>query len=197
MSKIIILGINWEQNSSASLMIDGKIVSGISEERFTRKKNDESYPKNAIEYVLKTNNINANQITKICFIPKYWSPTYSLIRHYTNFSVEDYIKEQEEYWYKKIYKKKKVSLLKIFNDKIDLSQFPGKKFWKNKIKNLDNNDHSSNKNLKFVGENIRAEVLKLHLGLTRDKISFLMLLSNSIYAENELKRLMEELNKTK
>ena len=58
MSKIIILGINWEQNSSASLMIDGKIVSGISEERFTRKKNDESYPKNAIEYVLKTNNIN-------------------------------------------------------------------------------------------------------------------------------------------
>ena len=92
MSKIIILGINWEQNSSASLMIDGKIVSGISEERFTRKKNDESYPKNAIEYVLKTNNINANQITKICFISKYWSPTYSLIRHYTNFSVEDYKK---------------------------------------------------------------------------------------------------------
>ena len=107
MSKIIILGINWEQNSSASLMIDGKIVSATSEERFTRKKNDESYPKNAIEYVLKTNNINANQITKICFISKYWSPTYSLIRHYTNFSVEDYIKEQERYWYKKIYKKKK------------------------------------------------------------------------------------------
>ena len=173
MNKIIILGINWEQNSSASLMIDGKIVSATSEERFTRKKNDESYPNNAIEYILKTNNINANQITKICFISKYWSPTYSLIRHYTNFSVEDYIKEQEQYWYKKIYKKKKISLLKTFNDKIDLSQFPGKKFWKNKIKNLDQNDHSSNKNLRFVGENIRAEVLKLHLGLTQNKISFI------------------------
>ena len=36
--KSIIVGINWEQNSTACLMIDGRIVGAISEERFTRVK---------------------------------------------------------------------------------------------------------------------------------------------------------------
>lgn len=45
MKKKIILGINWEQNSTAALMVDGAIVSCSSEERFTRIKNDERYPK--------------------------------------------------------------------------------------------------------------------------------------------------------
>tara|TARA_B110000261_G_C12871765_1_gene272661 strand:+ start:251 stop:541 length:291 start_codon:yes stop_codon:yes gene_type:complete len=95
--KKIIIGINWEMNSSASLMIDGAIVSAASEERFSNKKNDESYPKKAIDYLLKSNKINKSQITNICFISKYWSPTYCLIRHYTNFTVNDYVKEQKEY----------------------------------------------------------------------------------------------------
>ena len=38
---MIILGINWEQNSSASLMINGEIVGCASEERFSKIKNDE------------------------------------------------------------------------------------------------------------------------------------------------------------
>ena len=41
-NKKIIIGINWEQNSSAALMIDGEIISATSEERFSNKKNDES-----------------------------------------------------------------------------------------------------------------------------------------------------------
>ena len=42
--RLIILGINWE-NSSACLMVDGKIISATSEERFSKKKNDERYQK--------------------------------------------------------------------------------------------------------------------------------------------------------
>ena len=84
----IILGINWEQNSSASLMVNGRILGCVSEERFTRKKNDEAYPKNAINYVLKRNGIKSQQIDAICFISKYWSPSYSLVRHYTNFKFQ-------------------------------------------------------------------------------------------------------------
>ena len=135
MDKKIIIGINWEQNSSASLMINGKIISAVSEERFSNKKNDESYPKKAIDYLLKSNKIGKNQITNICFISKYWSPTYTLIRHYTNFTVKDYVKEQEEYWFKKIYKNKKLSLIKIFKNKIDVNQFPGGNFGIKKLKN--------------------------------------------------------------
>ena len=41
----IIIGINWEQNSSVALLINGKIIEAVSEERFSRLKNDERYPK--------------------------------------------------------------------------------------------------------------------------------------------------------
>ena len=37
----IIIGINWEQNSTASLMINGEIKGCVSEERFSNIKNDE------------------------------------------------------------------------------------------------------------------------------------------------------------
>ena len=50
-NKEIILGINWEQNSTAALMINGEIVSCVSEERFSRVKNDERYPKKAIDWM--------------------------------------------------------------------------------------------------------------------------------------------------
>ena len=171
--KKIIIGINWEQNSSAALMIDGEIISASSEERFSNKKNDESYPKRAIDFLLKSNKIKKEQITNICFISEFWSPTYSLIRHYTNFSIEDYIKEQDEYWYKKIYKNKKLSLTKIFKNKLDINQYPGKKFWNKNLKKIFTNDHSSNKKLKNIGQNIRCETAKAHLGLSRDKITFI------------------------
>jgi carbamoyltransferase len=135
MKNQVILGINWEQNSTASLMISGKIVGCSSEERFTRIKNDERYPKNAIDWLLKTFKIKKNQINYVCFISKIWSPSYSLVRHYTSFSIEDYIKEQNEIWYPKLYKNKKnVSILKTFKNKIDYSQFPGEKYWKLNLK---------------------------------------------------------------
>ena len=52
--KEIYIGINWEQNSTAALMVDGKILGSISEERFSRIKNDERYPYQAINWLLKT-----------------------------------------------------------------------------------------------------------------------------------------------
>ena len=57
MANKIILGINWELNSTASLMINGNIISTASEERFSKIKNDERYPYQAINYILSENNI--------------------------------------------------------------------------------------------------------------------------------------------
>lgn len=48
-----ILGISAFYHDSAACFIkDGKIISAIQEERFTRKKGDSSFPKNAIDYCL-------------------------------------------------------------------------------------------------------------------------------------------------
>ena len=61
MKREIVLGINWEQNSTVALMINGKIISCVSEERFSRVKNDERYPKKAIDWILKSNQIKKKE----------------------------------------------------------------------------------------------------------------------------------------
>ena len=144
--KSVILGINWEQNSTASLMINNKIVGCASEERFSRVKNDERYPINAINWLLKEFKIKPTEITNICFISTVWSPIYILTRHYTNFAMDDYLVEQKNYWYPKIYKNKTISYLNLFKNKIDYRQFPGPKFWGKIVKELKSSDyHVSNK----------------------------------------------------
>ena len=65
---MFILGISaFYHDSAASLIKNGEIVAAAQEERFTRKKHDSSFPKNAIEYCLKEANINANQISYVIF----------------------------------------------------------------------------------------------------------------------------------
>ena len=66
-----ILGINaFFHDSSAALVQDGRLVAAAEEERFTRKKHDLSWPKNAIEYCLKQGNITIEQVDYIGFYEK-------------------------------------------------------------------------------------------------------------------------------
>ena len=49
-----ILGISaYYHDSAAALVADGKILAAAQEERFTRRKHDESFPAKAVEYCLK------------------------------------------------------------------------------------------------------------------------------------------------
>ena len=98
-----IIGINWEQNSTAAIILEGKILECISEERFSRVKNDERYPYHCINWFIKEFKIKKNEITKVCFISKVWATGYILTRHYTTFSINDYLLEQKKIWYPRIY----------------------------------------------------------------------------------------------
>ena len=54
MSDKKILGISaFYHDSAACLVAAGRVVAAAQEERFTRKKHDPSFPKNAIEYCLR------------------------------------------------------------------------------------------------------------------------------------------------
>ena len=45
-----IIGISaYYHDSAAALVIDGEIISAVQEERFTRKKHDSSFPKEALK----------------------------------------------------------------------------------------------------------------------------------------------------
>ena len=63
-----ILGISaFYHDSAATLLIDGKIIAAAQEERFSRIKHDESYPFNAIEFVLNYADIRLSEVDQIIF----------------------------------------------------------------------------------------------------------------------------------
>jgi len=66
-----ILGISaFYHDSASSLIIDGEIVACAQEERFTRKKHDASFPKNAILYCLDEADIALKDVDHIIFYDK-------------------------------------------------------------------------------------------------------------------------------
>ena len=66
-----ILGISCFYHDSAATLIDnGFIIAAVQEERFTRKKNDFSFPSNSIAYCLEVANLNPQDIDVIVFYEK-------------------------------------------------------------------------------------------------------------------------------
>ena len=65
--KIFTLGICNDETASACLFIDGSLVSAASEERFSRKKHDKSFPLKSINYLLKEHNIKLSRIDNISY----------------------------------------------------------------------------------------------------------------------------------
>ena len=66
-----ILGISaYYHDSAACLLKDGEIVAASQEERFTRKKHDDSFPENAISYCLREAGINPVDLDYVAFYDK-------------------------------------------------------------------------------------------------------------------------------
>lgn len=66
-----ILGISaFYHDSAAALIVDGEIIAAAQEERFSRVKQDASYPARAIEYVLKEGGLEYKDLTAVAFYDK-------------------------------------------------------------------------------------------------------------------------------
>ena len=66
-----ILGISaFYHDSAAAIIQDGKIIAAAQEERFTRKKHDESFPINAVQFCLDYAGCNINELDAIAFYDK-------------------------------------------------------------------------------------------------------------------------------
>jgi carbamoyltransferase len=66
-----ILGISaFYHDSSACLLRDGKVVAAVQQERFSRKKNDLAFPKEAVEYCLKEGGIGMKDVGLVAFYEK-------------------------------------------------------------------------------------------------------------------------------
>ena len=68
---MIILGISSHfHNSAAALIVNGEIIFAAEEERFSRKKNDASFPTNAILEALRFGDVKPDQLDYIVFYEK-------------------------------------------------------------------------------------------------------------------------------
>ncbi len=117
---MIILGLNYGHDSSATLLIDGKIVANAQEERFTRIKHDSSFPMNAIEFCLDHAEIASTDIDVLA-LP--YENGHSKIGHYFGFTEKQLSASHSEAYVKRLIRKTILndnSSLPLFIDKIRL-----------------------------------------------------------------------------
>jgi carbamoyltransferase len=66
-----ILGVSaFYHDSAACLVREGKIVAAAQEERFTRKKHDATFPKNAVAYCLREGGLKVSDLNFVAFYEK-------------------------------------------------------------------------------------------------------------------------------
>jgi carbamoyltransferase len=81
------LGISaFYHDSAAALVEDGRIVAAAQEERFTRKKHDSSFPKNAIAYCLEEAAASLDKIDHVVFYDKPFLKFERLLETYIAFA---------------------------------------------------------------------------------------------------------------
>ena len=82
-----ILGISaYYHDSAACLLKDGHILSAVQEERFTRKKHDNSFPKNSVLYCLNHAEITLDDLDYIIFYEKPFLKFERLLETYLAFA---------------------------------------------------------------------------------------------------------------
>ncbi|MGD8936877.1 MAG: carbamoyltransferase [Thiogranum sp.] len=82
-----ILGISaFYHDSAAALVVDGEIIAAAQEERFTRKKHDPRYPRNAVNYVLSEAGLALNDIDYVAFYDKPFLKFERLLETYVAFA---------------------------------------------------------------------------------------------------------------
>jgi carbamoyltransferase len=82
-----ILGISaFYHDSAAAMVVDGEIVAAAQEERFSRKKYDPSFPKQAIKYVFEESGILPESVSAVAFYEKPFLKFERLLETYHAFA---------------------------------------------------------------------------------------------------------------
>lgn len=82
-----VLGISaFYHDSAAALVVDGRIVAAAQEERFTRKKHDEAYPRSAVDYVLGEAGMTLAEVDRVVFYDKPFLKFERLLETYVSFA---------------------------------------------------------------------------------------------------------------
>ena len=84
---MIILGVSaFYHDSAAALVRDGEIIAAAQEERFTRKKHDNGFPKEAVRYCLREAGITGAEVDHFAFYDKPFLKFERLLETYLAFA---------------------------------------------------------------------------------------------------------------
>ena len=82
-----ILGVSaFYHDSAAALVVDGRIVAAAQEERFTRKKHDSGFPREAVLYCLKEGGLTLADVDHVAFYDKPFLKFERLLETYLAFA---------------------------------------------------------------------------------------------------------------
>lgn len=82
-----ILGVSaYYHDSAAALVADGQIVAAAQEERFTRRKHDPRFPRNAVAYCLQEAGIKGSDLDAVVFYDKPFLKFERLLETYLSFA---------------------------------------------------------------------------------------------------------------
>lgn len=121
---MVILGVHDGHNCSAAVLVDGRLVSAINEERLTRRKSEYGFPEGAVKECLRLAGVDRRDISSVALATRALPPKYFLTSRNASFTIEDYWREQREYWYPRIRGAAGPAYLDVFKDKIDRGRFP-------------------------------------------------------------------------
>ncbi len=109
-----IIGISaFYHDSAACLVQNGEIIAAAQEERFTRKKHDHRFPKNAVQFCLDFANLTVDEIDVVAFYDKPFLKFERLLESYLSYAplgIKSFIKAmplwiKEKLWMKEFIKK--------------------------------------------------------------------------------------------
>lgn len=160
-----ILGVHDGHNATAAMVVDGQVAACVSEERFSRLKNDAGYPFRAINFVLAAAGLRASDIDIVAMSTVDQDPIGLRTKRDTLFSIQDFVREMHDYWKPRLYEDREPDYwFKI----MDMPRFKenGSPYKVDFVRTLPKGEWSARFNIE------RVRVATEHLGISRDKIRF-------------------------
>lgn len=156
-----ILSLYLNLPSSAALYAGGKVVAATHEERFTRLKNDEVFPESAISYCLNQAGIVPADLDAVA-IASFIAPFDDLVVRRSQWTTEDYLKEQHLRWRPYLIDKKPTlpSLTELFSERLALDMYPAN-YWKENCNAPDRNQKFAKNREQIVADFLQIPVAKV------------------------------------
>ncbi len=156
-----VLGLYWGFGSGAALFDNNGIIKAVSEERFSRVKNEDAFPMESISYCMKE--ISVDDVEAVALASNESSYWYHLKRK-SKWTIDDYITEQNEFWKPVLLHGKVVDQKDFLKKCIDINQYPAD-YWQASI-------HDSKANETFTKKD-RIRIVAESVGIPENKIKII------------------------